>query len=99
MDDFASKDHRRSTVRALVGAAFGAAGQRCMALSVVILVGGKEDADAWVEEMVGQAGGLKVGNGFVEGVDVGEFVRNLSLPVFLAVVVVFVVFVVPLSPF
>jgi malonate-semialdehyde dehydrogenase (acetylating)/methylmalonate-semialdehyde dehydrogenase len=82
MDDFASADDRRSTARAIVGAAFGAAGQRCMALSVVVLVGGTEDAAAWVGELVGLAGGLRVGNGFDEGVDVGErapFAISLSL--------------------
>jgi malonate-semialdehyde dehydrogenase (acetylating)/methylmalonate-semialdehyde dehydrogenase len=72
MDDFATRDHRKSTVRALVGAAFGAAGQRCMALSALILVGMEEDAALWVNELVTQARGLKVGNGFEEGVDVGE---------------------------
>lgn len=63
---------RNSTIKALVGAAFGAAGQRCMALSVVILVGEAEEARGWVEEMAGEAKKLKVGNGFVDGVDVGE---------------------------
>lgn len=63
---------RNSTIKALVGAAFGAAGQRCMALSVVILVGEVEEARGWVEEMAGEAKKLKVGNGFVDGVDVGE---------------------------
>ena len=73
MDDYASsRDQRKSTIRALVGAAFGAAGQRCMALSVVILVGAEDDAAAWVEELVDQARGLRVGNGFEGGVDVGE---------------------------
>jgi malonate-semialdehyde dehydrogenase (acetylating)/methylmalonate-semialdehyde dehydrogenase len=64
--------NRASTIKALVGAAFGAAGQRCMALSVVILVGDVETAKSWIEEMAQEAKKLKVGNGFVEGVDVGE---------------------------
>jgi malonate-semialdehyde dehydrogenase (acetylating)/methylmalonate-semialdehyde dehydrogenase len=64
--------NRASTIKALVGAAFGAAGQRCMALSVVILVGDVETAKSWMEEMALEAKKLKVGNGFVEGVDVGE---------------------------
>ena len=63
---------RASTIKALVGAAFGAAGQRCMALSVVILVGDLETANSWIDEMVSEAKKLKVGNGFVDGVDVGE---------------------------
>lgn len=32
--------HREATVAALTGAAFGAAGQRCMAISAAIFVGG-----------------------------------------------------------
>ena len=63
---------RNTTVRAIVGAAFGAAGQRCMALSVVILVGTETVAKSWIDEVVEQARRLKVGNGFGEGVDVGE---------------------------
>jgi hypothetical protein len=41
-----------------------------MELSVVILVGKESVAKVWIDE---QAWRLKVGNGFVEGVDVGEF--------------------------
>ncbi|KAL7516126.1 hypothetical protein ACHAWX_001176 [Stephanocyclus meneghinianus] len=67
---------RNSTIKALVGAAFGAAGQRCMALSVVILVGEVEEARGWVEEMAGEAKKLKVGNGFVDGVDVGPLISK-----------------------
>ena len=65
---------RSSTIKALVGAAFGAAGQRCMALSVVILVGELDESKGWVQEIVNEAKKLKVGNGFVEGVDVGKFI-------------------------
>ncbi len=32
--------HREATVAALTGAAFGAAGQRCMAISAAVFVGG-----------------------------------------------------------
>lgn len=63
---------RASTIKAIVGAAFGAAGQRCMALSVVVLVGDLEESRGWSQEIVEQAEMLKVGNGFVDGVDVGE---------------------------
>lgn len=44
----------------LVGAAFGAAGQRCMALSTVIWVG---DAKNWIPEMVEKAEKLRVNAG------------------------------------
>ena len=45
---------------ALIGAAFGAAGERCMALSVAVPVG-KETADALVNKLVERAKKLKVG--------------------------------------
>ncbi len=61
-----------STIKALVGAAFGAAGQRCMALSVVIFVGELEESKRWAKELVEEAKKLKVGSGFEEGVDIGE---------------------------
>ncbi len=63
---------RASTIKAIVGAAFGAAGQRCMALSVIILVGDMSESQGWIDEVVEEAKKLKVGNGFQEGVDVGE---------------------------
>ena len=66
---------RASTIKALVGAAFGAAGQRCMALSVVIFVCDTlEEGNAWANEVVEEARKLKVGNGFEEGVDIGELI-------------------------
>ena len=61
-----------SAIKALVGAAFGAAGQRCMALSVVIFVGELEESKRWANELVEEAKKLKVGSGFEEGVDIGE---------------------------
>ena len=68
--------NRASTIKALAGAAFGAAGQRCMALSVVILVGDLEESKDWTRDIVEEAKKLKVGNGFVEGVDVGPLISN-----------------------
>ncbi|MCS4504139.1 CoA-acylating methylmalonate-semialdehyde dehydrogenase [Arhodomonas aquaeolei] len=41
--------NREQTVNALVGAACGAAGQRCMAISVVVLVG--EETRDWVDDL------------------------------------------------
>ena len=70
---------RSSTIKALVGAGFGAAGQRCMALSVVILVGDLDESKGWVQEIVDEAKKLKVGNGFVEGVDVGKYTYLVCL--------------------
>ncbi|HEY4534594.1 MAG TPA: CoA-acylating methylmalonate-semialdehyde dehydrogenase [Enteractinococcus sp.] len=45
---------------ALIGAAFGAAGERCMAISVAVPVG-QETADALVQRLVEKASRLKVG--------------------------------------
>lgn len=67
---------KAATIKAIVGAAFGAAGQRCMALSVVVLVGDLEDSRQWSLDIVQQAKELKVGNGFVEGVDVGPLISK-----------------------
>jgi malonate-semialdehyde dehydrogenase (acetylating) / methylmalonate-semialdehyde dehydrogenase len=47
-------------VNALVGAAFGASGQRCMALSVAIFVGKSQQ---WIDEVAERASKLKVGPG------------------------------------
>ena len=66
---------RDATVRALVGAAFGAARQRCMALSAVILVG---EARQWLPDLVNEASKLTVGSGFQDGVDVGPLISAES---------------------
>ncbi|UNK05664.1 CoA-acylating methylmalonate-semialdehyde dehydrogenase [Psychrobacter raelei] len=52
--------NKEQTLNQLAGAAFGAAGQRCMALSVVVLVG---DAKDWVDEIKAKAEGLVVSAG------------------------------------
>ncbi len=52
--------NKEQTLNQLAGAAFGAAGQRCMALSVAVLVG---EAQAWIPELVEKARSLKVGPG------------------------------------
>lgn len=62
---------RDATVKAMVAAAFGAAGQRCMALSVGIFVG---DAKEWVKDIVEIAKGLKVGPGTDEKTDIGPVI-------------------------
>jgi malonate-semialdehyde dehydrogenase (acetylating)/methylmalonate-semialdehyde dehydrogenase len=49
---------RERTLDALVGAAFGATGQRCMALPIVVMVG---DANLWVEDLIKKASTLTVG--------------------------------------
>jgi malonate-semialdehyde dehydrogenase (acetylating)/methylmalonate-semialdehyde dehydrogenase len=52
--------HQQQTLNSMLGAAFGAAGQRCMALSVVVLVG---ESRAWIPSLVAKAKALSVGRG------------------------------------
>ena len=52
--------NKEQTLNQLAGAAFGAAGQRCMALSVVVLVG---KAGEWVDDIKAKAEGLVVSAG------------------------------------
>jgi len=50
-----------STVNQLLGAAFGSAGERCMALSVVVAIGDKT-ADALIDRLKSEMAKLKVGS-------------------------------------
>lgn len=52
--------NKESTLNSLVGAAFGAAGQRCMALSTAIFVG---ESREWIPELVEKAKKLRVNAG------------------------------------
>ena len=52
--------NKEQTLNQLAGAAFGAAGQRCMALSVVVLVG---TAGEWIDEIKAKAESLVVSAG------------------------------------
>ncbi|KAA1110877.1 hypothetical protein PGT21_033247 [Puccinia graminis f. sp. tritici] len=63
------------TLNSIAGAAFGAAGQRCMALSVMITVGQSSD---WVSELVERARQLKIGEGFQEQTEVGPVISPQS---------------------
>ena len=62
------------TVKEIVNAAFGSAGERCMACSVVIAVG--QTADELVARLVSAASGLTIGNGAEEGVFLGPVIRE-----------------------
>jgi malonate-semialdehyde dehydrogenase (acetylating) / methylmalonate-semialdehyde dehydrogenase len=64
----ANKNH---AINAAVGASFGAAGQRCMALSTIVTVG---ETKNWLPEIVEKARGLKVDGGFEEGADIGPVI-------------------------
>ncbi|WP_174874470.1 CoA-acylating methylmalonate-semialdehyde dehydrogenase [Vogesella oryzae] len=52
--------NKEQALNQLTGAAFGAAGQRCMALSVAVLVG---EAQQWIPELVAKARSLTIGAG------------------------------------
>ncbi|WP_144734779.1 CoA-acylating methylmalonate-semialdehyde dehydrogenase [Extensimonas perlucida] len=68
--------NKEQTLNALVGAGFGAAGQRCMAVSVAVLVG---EAQQWIPEIVAKAKTLKVSAGTEKGTDVGPVVSCAAL--------------------
>nr|WP_223306026.1 CoA-acylating methylmalonate-semialdehyde dehydrogenase [Massilia sp. NR 4-1] len=63
--------NKEQTINSLVGATFGAAGQRCMAVSVAVLVG---EARNWIPELVATAKTLKVNAGTEPGTDVGPVI-------------------------
>lgn len=60
---------------AIVGAAFGAAGQRCMALSVLVTVG---DSSSWIPELIEKARALVVSAGFEKDADIGPVISPES---------------------
>jgi malonate-semialdehyde dehydrogenase (acetylating)/methylmalonate-semialdehyde dehydrogenase len=59
-------------VDALVGAAFGSAGERCMAISVAVAVG--DVADTLVSAIAKQAQTLRIGNGMEDSSEMGPLV-------------------------
>ncbi|NLD00593.1 MAG: CoA-acylating methylmalonate-semialdehyde dehydrogenase [Gammaproteobacteria bacterium] len=68
--------NKEQTLNAIAGAAFGAAGQRCMALPVIVLVG---EAQNWLPELVAKAKTLKVNAGCQAGTDVGPVISPQAL--------------------
>jgi len=66
---------QEATINALLGAAFGAAGQRCMAASTVVMVG---KAREWVGTLVERARKLKVNAGKEAGTDFGPVVSKAA---------------------
>lgn len=67
--------NKEATISALIGAAFGAAGQRCMALSTAIFVG---EAREWIPELVERAKQLKVNAGAEPDADLGPLISPES---------------------
>ena len=68
--------NKEQTLNAIAGASFGAAGQRCMALPVVMLVG---EAQQWLPDLVAKAKSLKVSGGTEPGTDVGPVISCAAL--------------------
>ncbi|KAI9835203.1 MAG: hypothetical protein M1819_002573 [Sarea resinae] len=65
--------NKNQALNAIVGAAFGAAGQRCMALSALVAVG---ETKAWLPEIAERAKKLSVNGGFEEGADLGPVITR-----------------------
>jgi malonate-semialdehyde dehydrogenase (acetylating) / methylmalonate-semialdehyde dehydrogenase len=64
------------TVKGIIGSAFGAAGQRCMAGSVLVTVG--EARERILPPLVEATRALRVGDGLDESVDVGPVVSRAA---------------------
>lgn len=69
--------NKNQFINAVVGAAFGAAGQRCMAISVLVTVG--KETNEWVKEVAQDAARLNVGSGFDPNSDLGPLINPESL--------------------
>ncbi|MCU1719405.1 CoA-acylating methylmalonate-semialdehyde dehydrogenase [Pseudomonas sp. 5P_3.1_Bac2] len=66
-----------NAVSALMGAAYGSCGERCMAISVAVCVG-DQIADALVQKLIPQIKALKVGAGTSCGLDMGPLVTGAA---------------------
>lgn len=67
----------RLAAQALMGAAYGSAGERCMAISVAVAVGAA--ADRLIEQLKPMLAALKVGPGTNESVEMGPLVTREHL--------------------
>jgi malonate-semialdehyde dehydrogenase (acetylating)/methylmalonate-semialdehyde dehydrogenase len=65
------------TVDALMGAAYGSAGERCMAISVAVLVG--DVADKIMPQLAARTRRLRVKNGMAPDAEMGPIVTRASL--------------------
>jgi malonate-semialdehyde dehydrogenase (acetylating)/methylmalonate-semialdehyde dehydrogenase len=66
-----------NAANALLGAAYGSAGERCMAISVAVAVGAA--ADPLIEALRQQLARLRIGAGLDEGVEMGPLVTREHL--------------------
>jgi len=60
---------------ALIGAAYGSAGERCMAISIAVAVG--DVGDRLIEKLLPRIDQLKVGNGMQSDIDMGPLVTDV----------------------
>jgi malonate-semialdehyde dehydrogenase (acetylating)/methylmalonate-semialdehyde dehydrogenase len=67
-----------NAVNALMGAAYGSCGERCMAISVAVCVG-EEAADKTVALLKDKIAGLKIGPGVDAGNDMGPLITKAAL--------------------
>ena len=63
-------------VDALMGSAYGSAGERCMAISVAVLVG--RAADTIMPRLIERAKALKIGDGMDDSIEMGPIVTNVA---------------------
>lgn len=68
----ANKD---ATLNQLIAAGFGAAGQRCMALSTAVFVG---ESRKWIPELIEKAKNLKVGPGWQADTEIGPVISKAA---------------------
>jgi malonate-semialdehyde dehydrogenase (acetylating) / methylmalonate-semialdehyde dehydrogenase len=68
--------HKEQTLNQLIGAAFGAAGQRCMAASTVVFVG---ESRNWIADLVVKARTLRINAGKERGADLGPVISCAAL--------------------
>lgn len=61
---------------ALMGAGYGSAGERCMAISVAVAVG-DETADALIARLAPRVAALKIGPGGTPGMDMGPLITQM----------------------
>jgi len=64
-----------SAADAAIGAAYGAAGERCMAISVLVAVG-DETADAVIAKVTERAAALRIGDGADTATDMGPLITR-----------------------
>jgi malonate-semialdehyde dehydrogenase (acetylating)/methylmalonate-semialdehyde dehydrogenase len=65
------------TVDALIGSAYGSAGERCMAISVAVLVG--DTAERIMPRLTERARQLRIGEGMQPGVEMGPVINQAAL--------------------